>query len=582
MNGNVTQLHAGPLSVDFDNGDLRGVRLGTTELIRRIYMVFQDRNWTSRPWVIDDVAITKSDVSFTVRFTAQGTFDASNFTWDCIIEGTPEGLITYTVTGGTSVPFVRNRLGLCVLHPMELAGAQVEIEHSLGSRDTTIFPLEISPYQPFTDISAMTHPISDTLRARLELTGEVFETEDHRNWGDASFKTYCTPISLPFPVTVQPDEKFQQSVSLSLLGPVHITSAPVEGAIIEVFPTASPLPRIGLQIGPLAISVRQTSLLQDLRLDHLRVDIDATAADSGIARLTDAAAQARAIGCSLHVAIFDADESALNQLSQYNREVDDVVSMWFIFHADEKVTSSSSINQARRALGPQAVIAGGTNMYFTELNRQPPDTSLIDVVNFSLNPQVHSFDERTIFSNASTAMVIAENAPRLAGNALISISPITLRPRFNPNATDPAADVSNDQFPASDDQRQPTWLAAAWTALSLGFISAPGTIASVTYFETVGPRGIIDAETDQPYPVYDFLAAIAGYTHMYPCASNQPQEIDALVLSRLEENLLVMINMTDRERDVSIAGMFTKAVTAQPHGLTIINLPGGRNVTDII
>ena len=32
-------------------------------------------------------------------------------------------------------------------------------------------------------------------------TGDVFEMEDQRNWTDASFKTYCTPLRQPFPAT---------------------------------------------------------------------------------------------------------------------------------------------------------------------------------------------------------------------------------------------------------------------------------------------------------------------------------------------------------------------------------------------
>ena len=35
------------------------------------------------------------------------------------------------------------------------------------------------------------------------MEGETFETEDQRNWSDASFKTYGTPLHLPFPVEVE-------------------------------------------------------------------------------------------------------------------------------------------------------------------------------------------------------------------------------------------------------------------------------------------------------------------------------------------------------------------------------------------
>ena len=66
------------------------------------------------------------------------------------------------------------------------------------------FPLAISPDQPFSQMRALTHEVAPGLHATVRMTGETFESEDHRNWSDASFKHYCTPISLPFPVTVSP------------------------------------------------------------------------------------------------------------------------------------------------------------------------------------------------------------------------------------------------------------------------------------------------------------------------------------------------------------------------------------------
>ena len=63
----------------------------------------------------------------------------------------------------------------------------------------TAFPLAISPDQPFADMRALTHEVAPGLRATVRMTGETFESEDHRNWSDASFKHYCTPISPAVP-----------------------------------------------------------------------------------------------------------------------------------------------------------------------------------------------------------------------------------------------------------------------------------------------------------------------------------------------------------------------------------------------
>lgn len=577
-------LHAGPVTVDLDNGDLRCIRWGDTEVIRRIYMVFQDQNWTSRPWVLGDVAISQRADNFTVTFSATGTCDAQTFTWDCCIEGSPEGSITYTVTGTAAQSFIRNRLGLCVLHPMALAGSPVEIEHASSGTEESFFPLEINPDQPFLDIRAMTHTIDEGVRARLELNGDVFECEDHRNWSDASFKTYCTPISLPFPVTVEAGWRCEQSASLSFDGtpPRQSHPTPADTINIEVFDACSPLPKIGLQATHEPITDAHLAALKVLRLDHLRIDIDAKAGIEIAERtLRDTARQAKQIGSTLHVAMFDAPESAMSELAAINRELGNPVTCWYIFRSDEKVTSRIWIDQARVILGKDAVIGGGTNLYFTELNRQPPDTSDLDVVNFSMNPQVHSFDNRTIIQNAHTAMVIAQNAPRLAGQAQISVGPITLRPRFNPNATNPASDVSNDGLPPSVDCRQPTWFAAAWAALSIGFLAGPGTIDSVTYFETVGPRGVLEARSADPYPVHSLFAALAGQTSVRMCASSHPEICDALIIEGNSDgsagSRVIIANLSASEHEIQLHGFLNERITAAPHNLTIVDMPGGNH-----
>ena len=38
------------------------------------------------------------------------------------------------------------------------------------------------------------------------MEGDTWETEDHRNWTDASFKTYSRPLSLPYPYAIAKGE----------------------------------------------------------------------------------------------------------------------------------------------------------------------------------------------------------------------------------------------------------------------------------------------------------------------------------------------------------------------------------------
>ena len=45
---------------------------------------------------------------------------------------------------------------------------------------------------------------------------------------------------------------------------------------------------------------------------------------------------------------------------------------------------------------PKAKIGAGSNAYFTELNRGRPPISAVDFISYSINPQVHAFDNASL------------------------------------------------------------------------------------------------------------------------------------------------------------------------------------------
>ena len=64
--------------------------------------------------------------SFRVRFLAHHERGPVRFDWRAEIEGTPDGRIVFAVRGTAGASFLRNRIGLCVLHPAEAcAGRRV-------------------------------------------------------------------------------------------------------------------------------------------------------------------------------------------------------------------------------------------------------------------------------------------------------------------------------------------------------------------------------------------------------------------------------------------------------------------------
>ena len=576
------------MSLAYVNGDLRDLMIGDVEVLRRIYVVFQDRNWTARPWVISNERIFAGKHSFEIAYDARGTFDAEPFHFSALLSGDDEGIISYEFKGSADAPFIRNRLGLCVLHPMSASGAACIVESVTGETVESSFPVAISPHQPFVDIRAITHEFAPGAWASTRLTGETYEMEDHRNWSDASFKTYCTPIGLPFPVEVLPGESLWQSLTVAVdIEDYEPRPAPERPRITagRDAPTV-PLPRIGLQLpaDEPGWSDATADLLRDLGLDHLRVDVTADQPDSA-ARIREAARRASLIGARLVVALFVAGPADVGALAVAVADVD--VDTWLVLDTDAKVSAPSLAAAGRAAFGVQARIGGGTNLYFTELNREPVVSMGLDVVAFSLNPQVHAADTITLVQNLAAQSVIASDATRLGGSATVHVGPVTLRPRFNPNATEPELDVSNTPLPANVDARQLSQLAANWTMGSVKYLAEPATIDAITYFETTGWRGVIERESGsaQPhdfpsvpgraFPVYHALQLLTGFTGVRSCTSNLPQVVDAIhLVGSSGEGRLVVVSFSDHEVEVDLSNFDAQlsTVTLEPFGLASLDL----------
>ena len=140
-----TPLRAGPLTLIFEAGDLRYIRLGSHELLRRIYVAVRDRNWGTAPAEIHNLQMDIADDHFHIRYDVVNRLGDVDFAWQGVITGSAQGTIHFSMDGRARLTFLRNRLGFCVLHPMACAGMACRIEHVDSSKDSTSFPVHIAP-----------------------------------------------------------------------------------------------------------------------------------------------------------------------------------------------------------------------------------------------------------------------------------------------------------------------------------------------------------------------------------------------------------------------------------------------------
>jgi D-apionolactonase len=270
-------LRAGPLTAVLEGGDLRYVKLGADTVVLRLYAAIRDRNWNTIEPRFLSYELDQDDDGFAVRFVAENVSNDVDFEWQGSIAGTPDGVITATLDGVARKSFLKNRIGWCVLHPMELAGVQATVETPQGTVEGA-FPDLISPHQPFIDMQSITHMTSSGEIA-IRFEGDLWEMEDQRNWTDASYKTYSTPLRLPYPVEIHEGDRVWQRVTIEARGGGAVV--PETGGLVRVAVDPArgrTVPPIGLGVANHGVPLgdEDVALLRALNPAHLHVALDLT------------------------------------------------------------------------------------------------------------------------------------------------------------------------------------------------------------------------------------------------------------------------------------------------------------------
>ncbi len=563
------ELRAGPLTMLYEQGRLRRIRLGDQDVLQMIYAAVRDHNWGTILGELSDVRMEIGPDSFEIAYQSRHRRDAIDFSWDGTIVGTPDGVITFTFDGEAHAAFLRNRIGFCVLHGQHCAGQECEIEHTDGTLEKGVFPALISANQPFKDMRAITHELQDGLKARVSFEGDVFEMEDQRNWSDASYKTYCTPLERPYPARVDKGDWVRQTVRLELVGAAR-ESAQAESGLPLVFSRSGEiarLPPIGLcyPSAAVALSEKQIERLRQLNLGHLRVDMRLS--EHGAAGVfQEGNALAKALAVPLEVALFLSDDagSELSKLAGWVEAQSARVVRFLVFHHKLKTTTSRWVELARSILGRfGAPVGAGTDAFFTEINRYRPPTDALDFVGYSMNPQMHAFDNLTLAENLAAQRETVKSARALSGGRPVVVGPVTFKMRWNPDEFAPPPSSLTGELPRNVDPRQMSLFGAGWTLGSLQALAESGA-SSLTYFETSGWLGVIENDSGSPlpdmfpsyaggvFPVYHVFADVGEFSHseVLLSQSSDPLKVNGLLLRNKDRRRLQLANLTERPQVV--------------------------------
>lgn len=580
-------LTAGPLSVELDNGNLRYLRVGGVEVLRALAFLVRDENWGTFVPSLTDLVVDQRAHGFSVGYRARCERNGQTLVYEAQIEGSANGNLTFSGIATPVSDFVTARTGFVVLHPLKgVAGRPLEVEHTNGTVERSTFPSLVDPVQPFLEIRALRHEVMPGLDAVVRMEGDTFEMEDHRNWTDASFKTYVRPLARPWPYMLKAGETVRQSVALTLDGTVPPRRASGGAEVVQVSlgkVTRARLPAIGLgmpaeeieaSIGAIDLLARAAPRLLicafDRRQRHGRKELD------GYRVLCDRASAQ----CVLEIVVESVTRFAaeLAQVASLVREAGLTLSAVALCPVGDlkgvlpgstrpPAPPLTELYKAARDVFPGVQLGGGMFSFFTELNRKRPPPELLDFVHNTTCPIAHAPDDRSVMETHEALPYQVATARTFIGKTPYRIGPSSIGCRDNPYGKSFTPNPNDERIClVKSDPRQRGLFGAAWALGYAASLAATG-VEAVSFGATTGPLGIVHRKADGKRPHYDGRGAgvvypayhvVAGLTRgagapLVAAMSSDEARVRCLAYRTEGGTLLWLANMTAQVQTATVA-----------------------------
>ncbi len=516
-------LRAGGLEATFDAGALRWIRWNGIEVLRALMFLVRTPGWGTPAPDITGLEIREEATGFSVSYEAHYGAPGQGLRVAIRLTGEASGRLKAQAGISAEAPFDTNRTGFVILHPLDgFAGTEATVDHASSPRRDLVIPARISPGQPVMDMRAITHRPVTGLTVETRFEGDIFEMEDHRNWSDASFKTYSRPIGLPYPYKLEPGAPVTQAVTVTLddrgaEGPAAsaITVPKVAGQRLPDY--ALPLDRLADAGAALAwpdalrpLAPVWILLRHDATLEAPEADLSPLAE---LIALTGAKLEVQAILAGATDAEGEAELATL--AARFKAAVISPTRIGAFAKIDEQSfqpgearpphPSEATIAASLQRHFPEAERIGGSPAFFTEFNRKRPDPALWQGLSFATTPVVHAADDASVMETLQSLPHILSSASALADGLPLLVGPTGIGARINPYGPGPSVnDPEAREGMAAHDPRQRGLFAAAWT---VGYLTriAPFAPVRFAFGAPTGAFGLISTRQDYARSFWDYL-----------------------------------------------------------------------------
>ena len=468
-------LSVGQLALDFSGRVLR-LEYGGVEVIRQIDCPIRDDAWRTVPTIDTSTRHAARDgTAVLVR-----TFRTEDGSFAGTLEvsaqaGAADAVVTLNLTLTPSRRVTVNRAGFIVLHPASVAGGAVAVSHPDGTCTEAVFPTLISAGQPAFEIAGLRHKLHG-IEIAIEFSGETFEMEDQRNWTDASFKTYCRPLSCPRPFELAAGEAITQSLTVRLSGSPSVPAVAASGIMAR-------LPELTLAHEP-ALCMGEEAATPPVDGILLRIDARAPDLNGPLEPPLTLEIVADTVKDIANIAV---------QCARAGLTPVRVVALPRAYLASHQPEGpwptprpADFIAPAREAF-PDAEIGGGVLTNFTEFNRCPPDPAVIDFATFGTTAIVHAADDRSVRETLEAFPALFASARDLVGDLPLRLGLVSIGMRSNPYGSSVAPNADRRKIAmAMEDPRQSGAFAAAFALGAIAEAARAG-VASLAPAMAAGP-----------------------------------------------------------------------------------------------
>ena len=370
-----------------DNLFFRNITFQNFQILKMISFLVRDKNWNNYdPKILNYEE--NFDTSLEYIFDLEYGINEILKTRNVILFS--ENSITLSSEGEFLTDFWTNRIGFNLLIPLQNhVGSNIIVTKGNDLKEEKKFPENIKPDQPFFKFKNLAYTLDDSLLVNINFEGILFEMEDQRNWGDASYKIYSGSLLDPFPYVEKGGTKFSQTVKIDVVNKKQ-RSFPSKNIVKIDHTTSYKFPKIGIKIDSLIIP--DDNLINNF--DYYYYLIDFTEDFTNVT--------SRSQNKVFLVALVDHTNDPDDELKKiYNFVTENTINLDKILICPKiylnsfqpagewpKAPELNEYYKIAKKIFSNSEIVSGMVTNFTELNRKRPKM-FYDLVSFSFTPIVH-------------------------------------------------------------------------------------------------------------------------------------------------------------------------------------------------